>query len=96
MPRKILHSRLVAEDAAAGRMPSTSISVLLPMPGAPVMPRRSALPVFGNRLRSKASARTRSSSRRLSTNVIARASAWRSPLWIAFASDAIEVTGKGG
>jgi hypothetical protein len=59
--------------------PSVSISVDLPTPGAPVIPTRIAAPAPGARICTSARARAWWSLRRLSTSVIARASAARSP-----------------
>src|SRR5262245_8945374 len=60
-------------------VPSTSIVVDLPAPGAPVMPRRTPLPVNGNSSCTRWCAVLRWSARLLSISVIARASIARSP-----------------
>ena len=59
--------------------PSASMKVLLPTPGTPVMPTRIDLPAWGSSRSSNARAIAWSSTRWLSTTVIARPSAVRSP-----------------
>ena len=60
-------------------VPNVSMNVDLPTPGVPDMPMRSASPVSAQTASSSAAARARWSARVLSTSVIARASARRSP-----------------
>ena len=60
-------------------VPKASMKVLLPTPGTPVMPIRWARPVRGAIALSKARAAVRCAGLRLSTSVMARPSAVRSP-----------------
>ncbi len=61
-------------------LPSASMVVDLPTPGAPVIPTRRAVPVCGRRLCTSWCAESWWSGRFDSTRVMARASAARSPL----------------
>jgi len=63
-------------------MPSTSIKLLLPAPGTPVIPNRIELPLCGRHSSSICSAKSRSESRELSIRVMACASIARCPFRI--------------
>jgi len=65
------------------RVPSASMKVLLPTPGTPEMPTRTALPLSGSTACRTASASARWRGLVLSISVIARASPVRSPTRIA-------------
>src|ERR1700687_2452462 len=67
-------------------VPSASMVVDLPTPGAPVIPTRIALPVKGNKTRNNSCASARCAGFFDSTSVIARASAARSPARIFLAT----------
>src|SRR5262245_12154553 len=74
------------------RSPSVSISVLLPTPGAPVMPMRSEPPVCGSNVCNSSSAAVTSAALWLSTSVMPRARAAVSPPRIAAARPGMAFT----
>ncbi len=65
--------------AAMRANPSASMSVLLPAPGTPVMPTRSAPPLWGSSRRKTSCAVSKWAGALLSIRVMARASTARSP-----------------
>jgi len=77
------------QSAVQSCMPRASMKVLLPAPGTPVMPTRNAPPACGVSRCSRSSAAARCVGARLSTSVMPRASAVRSPARICFTNAAI-------